>query len=189
VLSGSLQVQGQGNTLAELKPSLNGNGQFVLKDTVIKGFNLQKIIDEGKALLTNSPLPKGGRNEQSAFSEVRGSFRIVNGVLHNNDLTARSSNLLIDGKGTANLVTERLAFKLNAKLPENSAIKVKELKQRPLVIDVGGTFAEPSYTLDVTAMALEEGKEKFAEEKDKLLKKLDKKLGSDVGNVLRGLFQ
>ena len=189
VLSGSVHLEGQGNTQAELKPSLNGNGQFVLKDTVIKGFNLQKIIDEGKALLKNRPLPKAGSNEQSAFSEVRGSFRIVNGVLHNNDLSARSSNLLVHGKGTANLVTERLAFRLNAQLPENSAIKIKELKQAPLIIDVGGTFAEPSYTLDVTGMVLEEGKEKIEEQKDKLLKKLDKKLGSDVGNMLKGLFQ
>lgn len=190
VLSASVQLQAQGNTPAELKPSLNGNGQFALKDSVIKGFNLQRIIDEGKALLNGQPSPaKGGSNEQSAFSEVRGSFRAVNGVLHNNDLIARSANLQIDGSGSANLLTEGLDFRFKAQLPENAQIKIKELKQTPIIIDVGGSFTEPSYSLDLKEMALEAGKDKIAEQKDKLLKKLDKKLGSEVGNVLKGLFQ
>jgi len=53
----SAQLQGQGNNIGELKSSLNGSLGFLFKDSVVKGFNLQKIIDHAKALVKESALP------------------------------------------------------------------------------------------------------------------------------------
>ncbi|HEY5138481.1 MAG TPA: AsmA family protein, partial [Methylococcales bacterium] len=57
VLDASAQLQGQGNTADELKSSLIGNFSFLFKDSVIKGFNLQKMIDQAKALIKEPALP------------------------------------------------------------------------------------------------------------------------------------
>ena len=184
------QVQGRGNTEAALKSTLNGNIDFHFKEGVIRGFNLQKMIDNGKALIEGQPLPTENKNDQTVFSSITGTAQIKNGLVKNNDLYADASKLKVKGKGTANLVSEKLDYTVNAKLLKRKATETEpeKIKGIPIIVDIGGTFSEPSYKLNLALMLTEKNKEKFNKKKDKLLEKVDKKLGKDVGDLLRGLF-
>ena len=67
IVDASAQLQGQGNNADELKSSLNGSLSFLFKDSVVKGFNLQKMIDQAKALIKESALPANNKNDQTAI--------------------------------------------------------------------------------------------------------------------------
>ena len=181
-----------------LNPSLNGTLRFLFKDSVVKGFNLQKMIDHAKALIKESAIPANNKNDQTLFSEITGTATLNNGLIRNNDLAANASRIHINGKGTADLNTEKLDYKLNASLikAKATATEPEQLHDTPIAITVAGTFSQPTYTLDVAALLTEKNKakiEKFVEKNqekiDKLADKIDKKLGPGVGDLLKGFFK
>ena len=194
----SAQLQGQGSNAVELKSSLNGNLSFLLKDSVVKGFNLQKMIDHAKAFIKESALLANNKNDQTLFSEITGTATLKNGLIQNNDLVANSSRIHINGKGNANLNTEKLDYKLNARLikAEATATEPEQFHDTPINITVAGTFSKPTYTLDVAALLTDKNKakiEKFVEKNqekiDKIVDKIDKKLGPGVGVLLKGFLK
>jgi AsmA protein len=198
VIDASAQLQGQGSNAGELKSSLNGNLSFLFKDSVVKGFNLQKMIDHAKALIKESALPANSKNDQTLFSDITGTATLNKGLLQNNDLVATSSRIHIKGKGSADLNTEKLDYKINANLVKAAATATEpeQFHDTPINIMVAGTFSKPTYTLDVAALLTEKNKakiEKFVEKKqekiDKIVDKIDKKLGPGVGDLLKGFFK
>ncbi|TAK64249.1 AsmA family protein [Methylobacter sp.] len=182
IVNASAQLQGQGNNTDELKASLKGQLSFLFKDGVLKGFNLQKIIDEGKALIKGSALPADAKNDQTLFSEMSGTATITNGLLQNNDLVAKSSKLHVDGKGNINLISEAVDYKIDAKLV--NAEEPEQIKGAA-IINIAGTLDNPSYSVDIASLLTDKNKAKI----DKLINKLDKKLGSGVGNLLKGFLK
>jgi AsmA protein len=186
ILDASAQLQGQGHKTAELKASLNGQLSFLFKDGAIKGFNLQKIIDEGKALIKEPALPKDYKNDQTLFSEMGGTATITNGLIQNNDLIAKSSKLRVDGKGDVNLNSEALDYKVEAKLLDSDAAATEpEQIKGAVIINIAGTLSQPSYTIDITSLLTDKNKAKI----DKLINKLDKKLGHGLGDLLKGFLK
>ncbi|MFA5921833.1 MAG: AsmA family protein [Methylococcaceae bacterium] len=194
----SAQLQGQGNNASELKSSLNGSLSFLFKDSVVKGFNLQKIIDHAKALIKESALPANNKNDQTLFSEIKGTATLNNGLFQNNDLVATASRIHINGKGNADLNTEKLDYKFIATFIKTkaTATEPEQVHDTPINIIVAGTFSKPTYTLDVSSLLTEKNKakiEKFVDKNqekiDKIADKIDKKLGPGVGDLLKGLFK
>jgi AsmA protein len=194
----SAQLQGQGNNASELKSSLNGSLSFLFKDSVVKGFNLQKIIDHAKALIKESALPANNKNDQTLFSEIKGTATLNNGLFQNNDLVATASRIHINGKGNADLNTEKLDYKFIATFIKTkaTATEPEQIHDTPINIIVAGTFSKPTYTLDVSSLLTEKNKakiEKFVDKNqekiDKIADKIDKKLGPGVGDLLKGLFK
>lgn len=201
-MTAKTKINGRGNTVAAIKSSLSGNIDFSFKDSVVRGFNLQKIIDNSRTLIEGRALQTDHKKDQTVFSVISGSATIKNGLVSNNDLVAESSKVRVKGKGTANLKSEALDYKVNARLLKRAATETKAEKIRgvPIVINIGGTFSEPSYQIDAVAMVKEKYRakidKKLDKEKDKILEKLDKKLGPEVSeklkplidNILKGLF-
>jgi len=186
IVNASAQLQGQGSNTEELKATLNGQLSFLFKDGVVKGFNLQKIIDEGKALIKEPALPKDYKNDQTLFSEMSGTATITNGLIQNNDLVATSSKLRVDGKGNLNLNSEALDYKADAKLLDADAAATEpEQVKGAITINITGTLSKPSYTIDIASLLTDKNKAKI----DKLINKLDKKLGPGLGNLLKGFLQ
>ncbi|WP_027148502.1 AsmA family protein [Methylobacter tundripaludum] len=186
IVDASAQLQGQGRKADELKASLNGQLSFLFKDGVIKGFNLQKIIDEGKAIIKGSALPSDNKNDQTLFSEMSGTATITNGLIQNNDLAAKSSKLRVDGKGNVNLNSEALDYKIDAKLLDSDAASAEpEQVKGAVAIDIAGTLSNPTYTIDIKSLLTNENKAKV----EKLIDKLDKKIGPGLGNLLKGLLK
>ena len=186
IVNASAQMQGQGRKTKELKSSLNGQLSFMFKDGVVKGFNLQKIIDEGKALIKGSALPSDNKNDQTLFSEMSGTATITNGLIQNNDLIAKSSKLRVDGKGNVNLNSEAVDYKFDAKLlDETAAATEPEQVKGAVAINVDGTLSKPIYTIDLESLLTDKNKAKI----DKLINKIDKKLGSGVGDLLKNILK
>ena len=186
IVNASAQLQGEGSKASELKASLNGNLSFLFKDGTVKGFNLQKIIDEGKSLVKGAALPADHKEDQTVFSEMSATATITQGLIQNNDLVAKSANLRVDGKGSLNLNTEALDYKVNAKLLNSDPGAVgEEQVKATLTVNITGTLSKPSYTLDIASLLTDKNKAKI----NKLIDKIDKKVGSGIGDLLKGLLR
>ncbi len=190
IVSINATVQGYGNSVQAIKSSLNGSLGFNFSHGVIRGFNLQRIIDNGKALLAGAALPTDNKNDQTVFSIIKGTARISKGLVKNNDLYMEASKLRVNGKGTANLANDKLDYIVTARLLKTIATstEAERIKGIPIIIKVGGTISKPSYQLDITSMLLKKNANKINKKKDELLKKLDDKIGPGVGDLLRGFF-
>ena len=194
----STQLEGQGNNAKELKSSLKGNLSFLLTDCVIKGFNLQKIIDDAKTLIKEPTLPADNKNDQMLFSKLSGTATINNGLVQNNDLIGIASKMHLNGKGTADLNSEKLDYKLNARYIKTKATTTEpeQLIDTPINVNIAGTFAKPTYTVDLAAILSDKNKAKIDQFIDKnhnkideIVHKIDKKIGPGLGNLLKGLFK
>jgi len=189
-LTASAQLQAQGSNADELKSTLNGHVDVSLKDAVIKGVNLQKIIDNGKALIKGTGLPTDSKDDQTLFTQITGTAAINNGLVRNDDLVATAAKLHVDGKGSANIVNETLDYQVNARLPAQEA---GQAPSPPLVIAITGPFDNLNYAIDATALLTDKARiekvlDKNKDKINKLMNKLDKKLGPGTGDLLKGLF-
>ena len=180
------KLTGQGDNKDAIKASLKGQVDFAFQNGSVKGFNIQKIIDRGKAILKGEKPPENNKNEQSLFSTMTATAHINNGLVKNNDFLAQSSKVKVTGHGEANLINEQLAYQFKA-------IRIKQvatedspevLSSQPVLINVSGTFDDPHYKLDIAAMLLEKNKDKI----DKVLNGLDESLPEKVGDFLKKFF-
>lgn len=197
IVTASTQLQGQGSNPKEVKSNLTGKVNFFLKDGFIKGFNLQKMVENGKKLVKGEELPIDTQHDQTAFSKISGTVTINKGLLQNDDLIANTAKLRSTGKGNVNLDTELVDYKIMAKLlkAEATATTPEQVHDTPIGIHIGGTFSKPTYTLDVAALLTDKNKakiERFLDKNkdkvDKLMDKLDKKLGPGASDLLKKIF-
>ncbi len=185
-VNASIRLKGYGKTRQAIKSTLNGAMSFNITDSVIKGFNIQKLIDSVKTLLKGTPLPAENRNDQTLFSKISGTATIKNGILRNEDLLAISSRVNVTGKGLVDLNNESIDYKIRAAVTQRG--QLDQVKGVPLVVRITGPLDKPSYVLDIAAMALEKNKEKIDKVKTRLLDKLDKKLGPGASDLLKSFF-
>jgi AsmA protein len=192
LVNAAAKIQGSGNTTAAIKSSLAGNVVFSFKDSIIKGFNLQKIIDSARLLISGRPLPAENKKDQTVFSMIKGTAVIKNGLIKNDDLLAESSKLRGVGKGTVNLINDALDYNIDARLLKAGNDEKSKFKGVPLIVDVKGVIGEPSYQLDLTTMVKAKYQNKIDKainkNKDKILEKVNDKLGSEVGDLLKSFF-
>ena len=59
----------------------------------------------------------------------------------------------------------------------------------PIAINIGGTFSDPSYRLDIASIIEETQKEKIEEKKQEIIEKIDRKIGKEAGDLLKKLFR
>jgi AsmA protein len=196
ILTASTQLHGQGNNTHELQSNLTGKATFFLKDGFIKGFNLEKMLENSKNLAKGGALSTS-QNEQTAFSKISGTAIINKGLLQNNDLIANTAKLRSTGKGNVHLDTGLVDYIITTKLLKAAATATtpEQVHDTPIVIHLGGTFNQPTYTLDVAALLTDKNKAKIdrfldknKDKVDKLIDKLDKKLGPGLGDLLKKIF-
>jgi AsmA protein len=117
---------------------------------------------------------------------MSGTATVNNGIIQNNDLVANSSKLRVNGKGNVNLNSETLDYKIDAKLlkVEAAATEQEQIKGA-VAINIDGTISNPSYSIDIESLLTDKNKAKI----EKLINKIDKKLGPGVGDLLKGFLK
>ncbi|NOQ36150.1 MAG: AsmA family protein [Methylococcaceae bacterium] len=182
----SAKLTGHGNTRDAIKSSLKGQLSFVFKNGIIKGFNIQSMIDKGKALIKGTPMPENHHNNQSTFSKISATANISDGLVQTNDLLALSSKIRVSGSGNASLMTDELNYQLKAiRIKQKATADSPEvLSSQPIFINVTGTFDKPKPRLDIAKTLLAKNKDKI----DKVLDSLDENLPEKVEDFLKKFF-
>jgi AsmA protein len=183
----NVALQSMGVSSHEAKKNLNGSADFAFTQGAINGVNIARMIREAYASIKGTELPAEEVEKKTDFSELRASMHIVDGVATNNDFTAMTPLLRLNGTGTANLVAGTVDYRIKATLVKTlegqGGAELNDLAGIPIPIHVTGAFADPRYALDTQALA-----EALAT--SKVQDVIDEKVGDEtVKKLLKGLFK
>ncbi|MGE5648765.1 MAG: AsmA-like C-terminal region-containing protein, partial [Bacillota bacterium] len=137
--------------------------------------------------------------EKTDFSELSGSFRIANGVAHNDDLSIKSPLMRIGGSGDIDLGAERLDYLVRATVVQSlqgqGGPELQALRGVTVPVRLSGPFAALGWRIDFAGMASELAKQRIDEKKEEVKSKAQKALEEEKAKVqdqlkdqLKGLF-
>jgi AsmA protein len=188
-----VRLQGSGVTPEALRRTLSGNAAFSFTNGRVKGVNIASLLRTAQARFRGQPPPPEDQPNETDFTELQGTATVTDGIVRNNDLSAKSPLLRITGEGQVSLPAETIDYLLTTKivgsLKGQGGKGLDELKGVAIPVRISGTFSKPSFTPDFAAalgdVAKEKAKEKIEKKTQKLLKD---KLGDDTKQLLKGLF-
>ena len=185
----SLNLSAQGNTVSMLKKALRGDMALNLTDGAVKGINVAKKIRDAQAMLGkgSSQTQAADKNEKTDFSEMRATFKVNNGVAHNEDLSLKSPLLRVSGNGDVDLGHDTINYLVKATLAKTLAGQGGTDKVGGLTVPVrvSGPYTSLKYTLDFNAMVSDTAKQKIEVKKEELKTKVQDQLK----DKLKGLFK
>jgi AsmA protein len=169
-----LALTAQGADVAAVKRTLNGTVAVNAADGKIEGVNLQKLVADAKKLgdqmrgkrVTVAAAPA----DETAFTRLHASLRLTNGVAATDDLALEGPVVRATGKGRADLVKETLDFRLPVTVAEGA-----QQRGTTVPVLVGGTFAKPSFGVDLGEVAKQQAEKAIEKKLGKELEKLRKK--------------
>ena len=183
----ALNVSTRGNLVSALKRSLAGSASVNLADGAIRGINIAKKLREAQAMFGkggSSQTQAADQNEKTDFSSLKASFKIRNGVAHNDDLALLSPLLRVTGSGDIDIGHDSLNYVTKAKLVGSLQGQGGQSNLSGLTVPVrlSGPYSNLKYTLDFGAMVSEAAKQKVRTE-------IKNKLQDQLKNGLKGLFR
>jgi len=154
-----INITTQGDRVSLLKKALNGSLSVNLADGAVKGINLAKSArDLGKG---GDKTQGADKAEQTDFSELKATFKITNGVAHNEDLSMKSPFVRVGGKGDINVGNDSLDYLVKATLAGTAEGQGGKDNVGGLTIPVrlSGPFADLKFKLDFGAAVSEQAKQ------------------------------
>ncbi|OGB27490.1 MAG: hypothetical protein A3I66_06290 [Burkholderiales bacterium RIFCSPLOWO2_02_FULL_57_36] len=191
----ALDVTAAGGTFTQLKKGLNGTARLALRDGAVRGINVAQTVRSAKSKvgeIRGKEQPQtgtGSSSEKTDFSELTGSFRIANGVAHNNDLDVKSPLIRVNGSGTIDLGEERVDYlaktTIVSTLKGQGGPELEGLKGLTIPVKLSGPFTAIGYRIDFEGLATELAKQKIDEKKEEVKEKVQERLEEK----LKGLFK
>lgn len=200
-----VQLDATGDTPDQLQKKLNGDIAFSVSEGVLKGVdivgNIQKAYFAYNIIKGQAP-PQLTQREGTTFADMKGTAKVVNGVISNNDLQAQVACFRVNGAGTIDLAQSVADYTLKATFTDVAAGEecqaLHKLQGKTISIPLRGPLdklaaGKPDLAKmlgDVAKQELQEKAKEKVEEKvqEKLQEKLKDKLGDDAGKLLKGLF-
>ena len=182
----------RGNTVPAFKSALNGTAKFSFNDGAVTGVDVGALMKQAQAILHGDFVAAFVKDAgKTPFSEASGTVQINDGLVNNQDLIVTTPLVNVAGVGTANLVNEQIDYQLTLQRPQASdaeELGSKDIKNILIPVNISGTFANPSVSLDVKAMVMNTQRARIDEQKEALKKKINEKLKGVAGELLKGLF-
>jgi AsmA protein len=201
----ALDISAAGATVSQLKKGLNGTASLLLKDGAINGINLAASIRSAKAKFgigQAQATPEQGTasaQDKTDFTELSASFKITNGIAHNDDLSAKTPLFRLGGSGDINIGEGSLDYTAKATvvptLQGQGGPELQELKGLTVPVKLSGPFTAIAWRIDFGGMAGNRAKELVDERKSQIKaetqKKVDEqkdKLQEQLKGQLKGLL-
>lgn len=180
-----LNVHTQGSTVGALKKALGGSAAVNLADGAVKGINVAKTLRGAGSLFGKQAQTQGANTEEKTdFSELKASFKIANGVAHNDDLSLKSPLLRLAGNGDINIGNDSINYLAKATVVGSLQGQggMDNLKGITVPVRLSGPFTDLKYTLDFGAMVGGVVKEKMQTE-------IKTRMQDQLKEGLKGLFR
>jgi AsmA protein len=172
----------QGNTVSEMKRSLNGTISLNLADGAVKGINVAKKLRDAQGLLgmggASAQTQSADNSEKTDFSELKATFKVKKGVAHNDDLSLKSPLLRVLGSGDINIGNDSMDYLARATLARTLEGQGGRESVGGITVPVRakGPFSDLRYTLDFGAMVTETAKQKIEATKEEVKSKVQEQL-------------
>jgi len=175
-----------GDTVSAMKKTLNGNFSLNLADGAIKGIDIDKQLLAAQAMLNkgrvaSSETQAANKQEKTVFKEFRATFKVTNGVAHNDDLLLSTELVRVGGKGDINIGNDSIDYYAKAAIAKTSGGK----GGLTLPVHVSGPYTALKYSLDYGLMIKDTVKQKVESKKEELNKQMQEQLKGK----LKGLFK
>jgi AsmA protein len=186
----TLDLDTQGNLVSALKKGLNGDAAVNLENGAIKGINLTKLMQNAQNIGKGATTQTLGvsDDEKTEFSEFRATFKVKNGVAHNDDLSVKSPQLKITGSGDIDIGNESINYTARAMLQQAQG---SDYLMVP--VQLSGPFTDVKFKLDYTKMLEDLARRKLEaraqELKDKAVDDAKVRLQKELEKGLKGLFK
>lgn len=171
-----LNITTQGNTVSGLKKALNGAVGINLADGAVKGINIaRKLREFGKG---GSDTETANKSEKTDFSEMKATFKIKNGVAHNEDLSLKSPLLRLSGKGDIDIGNDSINYLAKATLAGTlEGQGGKDVVGGVTVpVRLSGPYTDLKYKFEFGSMVSDAAKQKLESKKEELKSKLQDQL-------------
>jgi AsmA protein len=179
----SLDVQSAGGTVTALKKALAGSARVEMKDGAIKGINLAESARNAKSAL-GMKQTKADPSQKTDFSEMSASFKIANGVAHNDDLKALSPFLRLGGAGNLDIGNNVIDYLAKATLAATAKGQggrdVGQVAGVTIPVKLTGALDNPQWNVDYSAL--------LGGAAGSITETVKKGTGG-VGDAVRGLFK
>lgn len=201
-----LDLTSAGKTVGDVRQQLNGDVSLSFENGAVKGFNLGQIVRQGQALIKGTTFNET-EPQQTDFTAINFSAKIVNGILKSDQLNALSPLFRVGGGGQINLVDETLNYLVSPTIVGSSKGQggkgLEDLAGLTIPIRLTGSLYAPKYKLDLqTALKQKAGDELRGKLADKVLgadssapmtdtevkQKAGEKLNKEIGRGLDKLF-
>lgn len=193
----ALDITTRGDTVGALKKALAGTAVLALRDGAIKGINLAQTLRDAKAKLAQatqqgSTTQQANTSQKTDFSELTASFKIANGVAHNDDFSLKSPFLRLSGAGDIDIPAAQMNYLAKATVVSSGEGQggqdLAQLKGLSVPVRVSGPFASLSYQVQWGAM-LEDATKARVDEKVKELKtQAEDALKEKAKDLLKGIL-
>jgi AsmA protein len=186
----ALDVNTHGDSVAALKKALAGTASLALKDGAIKGINLAQTLRELKSKFSGKQdaVLQARQVDKTDFSELGASFKIANGVAHNDDLSLKSPFLRLGGNGDIDIGNDAINYLAKASVVATAggqgAKDLEYLKGLTVPVRLSGPFDKLSYKVEFGDLATEALKAKVEEK----TQAIQQKAKDQVQDKLKGLF-
>ena len=179
-------LAGTGNTYEAILRSLGGKIEFNVKEGAVNGVDLSYELQSAQALLQKQLPPPRPGSARTLFNTFSGSANLDKGVLRNDDLSIETDYLRTHGKGTLDLGTKRIDYRLVAsiyKLPPGGAQGNGKVADIPLLLtgNLGNLKIRPDLEALAAARVRQEVNDRLQGKQDELRKKLGDKLKDLLG--------
>ncbi|MEJ0100131.1 MAG: AsmA family protein [Pseudomonadota bacterium] len=174
-----------------LLKTLTGTVGLNLQNGAVEGFDIWYAIGQAQSLVKNHALSGATNTKHTVFDTFKANAELVNGIATNNDLTVASQLLRVTGSGIVNLISQELAYNVNAavlKAPAGADADIAALEKGSIPIKITGTLTDPKIRPDLTGMAkaqvqkvLDDHKEEIDKAKGKAVDKATSKLKDLLG--------
>ncbi|MBL4721483.1 MAG: AsmA family protein [Alphaproteobacteria bacterium] len=139
-----IDVRGAGDSVASILAGMNGHTAIVMESGKMKSDALDTFIGGPTKFLTE--LVTGERKEYTVINCAISRIDIKNGLATHKALLFDTDFATISGSGSINLATEALDMKIDPQ-PKSATINAA------VPVLIGGTLANPSYSVDKLAAA------------------------------------
>ena len=172
-----------GNTVTALKKNLNGTVGFNLADGVIKGIDLTKIVRGAQSAgLQGMQSLKPVKEDRTAFTELKATFKVKNGVAQNDDLLVKSESIKVVGNGAVDIGNSNIDYNVKATLADTVDSKSASIS---VPVHLIGPFAELKFKVDYGAVVKDVAKQKIDNKKEELKEQLQEKLKGGLQNLFK----
>lgn len=170
----TLNVSSGGTTVGDVLRALSGAVATSFQNGAVEGFNLDQTLAGAKALYAGQAVPESNAPKRTEFKDLKGSGKIVNGVLDTDTLDVKGSWYQLGGDGKVDLFEQTVNYVL---YPTVSGEKYKELAGTKIPVSVTGSWYDPKIKVDLEGVLKGRAKQELRKQEDKVKEKAKEKFG------------
>ena len=173
-----IKLNSAGNTDTALISGLNGRIQMNVRDGALNGFDLWYEIRRARALLARQMPPARAGPARTTFKTLSASALLDDGVARNDDLKADMDYLKVLGKGTVNLTSKAVDYRIVTQVygvpAGETGSDLRDLRAAEIPVTITGTLDDMKVRPDLGGML-----------KSRVKEEVKKKLGDKLKDLLR----